>query len=76
MPMPAVLALIHRTFRHLNDTHASLPSGLVTRLAGEPAIRDAAARLDAAALTGDVAGTRTACRQFIQAWKTLAQEGR
>ena len=72
MPTPdACLALIRQTGDYLCRYHATFPDGRVTQLAALAQIIAAAQRLDAAALAGDVAATKVACRTMILLWKRL-----
>ena len=70
----ACLVLIRQTGDYLCAHHATVPDGRVTQLAATTAVREAAQRLDAAALTGDVAATKSACRNLILAWRRLLSE--
>ncbi len=70
MPVPeACLALIRQTADYLCTHHPAFPDGRVTQLAATAPVRAAARRIDAAALAGDVATTKVACRQLIVCWR-------
>lgn len=64
-------ALILQTADYLCTHHRDFPDGRVTPLAGTAPVREAVARLDAAAVAGDVAGVKAACRNYILLWKRL-----
>ena len=71
MVSEACLALIRQTGDYLCTHHATFPHGRVTQLAAMAPVREAARGIDAAALAGDVAATKVACRQLILTWKRL-----
>ena len=68
------LALIRQTADYLRTHHATFSDGCVTQLAASTSIREAAQRLDAAALAGDVVATKNACRNLILTWRQLLRE--
>ena len=70
----ACLALIRQTADYLCAHHAAFPDGRVTQLAALAQIIAATQRLDAAALSGDVAATKSACRNLIITFRRLLQE--
>ena len=70
----ACLALIRQTGDYLCAHHVTFPDGHVTQLAASALVREAAQRLDAAGLAGDVAATKSACRNLILAWRRLLSE--
>ena len=76
MPVPdaACLALIRQTADYLRTHHATFLDGRVTQLAGTAPVRETVALLDAAALAGDVAATKAACRALILTWRQLLRK--
>lgn len=69
MPPPPCQPVVVAAVTHLCQLTASLDAAALRTLLAVPAVRAAEAAVDAAALAGDVALTKRACKVWWTAWR-------